>query len=172
LLATGIFATVAIAMLALLKPASEAAGRASEDDEVSRLIPAVQDRLRNEDPATVKSWIDGALPLFAYAYRTDLEKRREPDGSPEPASAAGIPGRDGISATAVRPEGDPHLEADLAALEGRIYQIDLERLAQIPAPPAGQSGPVTTVLCRLKPVPFPGANPGRELARFPAAIRK
>lgn len=169
-LATGIFATVAIGMLALLQTAAESAGKAGEDDEVSRLIPAAQARLALAGGDQVKAWIDGKKRIYLYQYQADPAKRRD-DGTPEPkADASGVPGRDAAVVFGMRAEGDAALEKDIAALDGRLFQITAEALAQETPPAAGQSGAPLTVLCRLAPVPAAGARPGAVIAAFPAAV--
>lgn len=134
LLAMMVFAIAISTILALLARSIETADSILIKDEAIGLSSAV-DSYMNELPfVTAFGAVEQGINLFTYHYRA----KPQADGSlipyPVVESSAQL-GTDYVIVSGVRPSTDPDINADVEALEGRLFYV---RLSVSEANPLGK----------------------------------
>lgn len=141
-IAIGVLAVLLTAFLAVFGPAAQNIRRAISVQEADRLAYTLESELvtlrkgEESDYSTgfhkAFDWIqeatDDGEPILIYQYRGDISRTRS-DGTAEPYSNPdGVAGQQFVVQPMVRKRDDPELEADLRALEGRVYTVKLTQL--------------------------------------------
>ncbi len=132
IVAMGIFATVAVSIVALLALGSESVGDNSGRSAAYRLVGALEERLGKRGfDAVYEALRDGSeTDFFLYSYAGHATENRE-DGSAVPeAAAAGDESYGYRREAGFREGGDALLEEDLEAALGAVFRV---RLSPLPA---------------------------------------
>jgi hypothetical protein len=129
------------AFLAVFAPAAQGIRKAISVQEADRLAYTLERELvtlRSSDGGDYQTgfekayeWIinsaDASGALLIYQYRGNPGSLRS-DGTMEPFTGKGVAGEDFIVQPVIRAKDSPELEADLKAIEGRVYTAQLTQL--------------------------------------------
>jgi prepilin-type N-terminal cleavage/methylation domain-containing protein len=138
-IAIGVLAVLLSAFMAVFGPAAAGIRKSISAQDADRLVSSYEEELAtvraNESSKYTSAfdkafiWIRDAAknPVLLYQYRADPSKAVRADGTMPPyastASSPGIAGKDYVLRTAIRLRDDTLLQADLAALEGRVFTV-------------------------------------------------
>ncbi|MBB5352602.1 prepilin-type N-terminal cleavage/methylation domain-containing protein [Haloferula luteola] len=139
-IAIGVLAVLLTAFLAVFGPAAQGIRRAVSVQDADRLAYALEKELvtlrtGSGDSYTTGfekayNWIKESTeePLLIYQYKGNPESIRD-DGTMEPyTDQNGTAGEDFIVQPVVRRRGDPEMEEELRAIEGRVFTAKLTQL--------------------------------------------
>jgi hypothetical protein len=142
-IAIGVLALLLTGFLAVFAPATAGIRKAISVQEADRLAFALEKELVNlRDPSSSEydnrfdkayQWIEGSTKnneaVMVYQYRAQIDGSLRSDGTREPYTANdGAAGEDFVIQPIARRKGDPELENDLKALEGRVYVARMVQL--------------------------------------------
>jgi len=141
-IAIGVLAVLLTAFLSVFGPAATGIRKTLSSQEADRLASTLERELQTlrsgQSPSSgfdkafiwIKESVQTNGTLFVYQYRgnPDASKAR-PDGTMEPYTTVdGVSGKDYIVQTMLRRRDDSLFEADLKALEGRVFAVKATQL--------------------------------------------
>ncbi len=141
-IALGVLALFMTGLMVILGAISSSSRQVIGMDHAVNALSTLGERLQEKKFSTVYNWVKEETPLYLYAYRA-APSLATPEGddslsAPIAGGEATTAGLAYILRTVLRPEDDPHLDAELAAIEGRLYRV---RLKVDPANPGGDTLP-------------------------------
>ena len=124
LLAMMVFAIAISTILALLARSIETADSILIKDEAIGLSSTVDSYMSELPFVTAFGAVEQGINLYTYRYRAEPQS----DGSLAPYPVVGSSaqlGSDYVIVSGVRPSTDPDLDADIEAIEGRLFYVKL-----------------------------------------------
>jgi len=129
ILAISLFSILLIGIAIIFGSVLNSSRRISETDQTLNTVGALQDGLQRREFSTVYQWTQDQTDLFLYSFRASTNLP-VPEGSDHQQSAVAANGEstgglDYVLHPTLRPEGDPLLAREVAALEGGLYRVSL-----------------------------------------------
>ena len=126
IVAIGIFATVAVSIVALVALGTDSVAENSDRSAAYRLVGALEQKLSAGGFKSVYESLrdDPEADFFLYTYAGHPTDMRD-DGTAAPTAANGGAARDFRVETGFRADGDAFLEEDLVASLGSVFRVKL-----------------------------------------------